>query len=197
MKCDEFIALQEIKPKAKPQNGVKTTTWWPVIPMNHFIVPLLHCLIGVGDNILAKFRDTINEYVEYLSPVEVDTRLAVGVMELKIESIQESLAVWKLSTEEKLLVSQDGKIKRAKTVLQKLQVLNGISGVAGTSDDSPNQDFLQELAAFIEEGDDYIGEFGLDDGVEANVDIVEESTAAPTQTAMGMMNDLEIWVFRV
>ena len=115
-------------------------------------------------------------------------------MEVKIESIRESLAVWKQSTEGKLLVSQDGKIKRAKTALQKLQVLNGISGVAGTSDDSPNQDFLQEVAAFIEEGDDSIGEAGLDDGVEANVDKVEESTAAPTQTAMGMMNDLEIGI---
>ena len=87
LQVDEFVSLLEIKLKAKPQNGVKTTTWWPFIPMNHFIVPLLHCLIGVGDNILTKFRDLINEYVEYLSPVEVDTRLAVGAMHLKIESI--------------------------------------------------------------------------------------------------------------
>ena len=115
-------------------------------------------------------------------------------MELKIESIRESLAVWKKSTEGKLLVSQDGKIKWAKTALQKLQVLNGISGVAGTRDDSPNQDFLQEVAACIEEGDDSIGEVGLDDGVEANVDKVEESTAAPTQTAMSMVNNLEIGI---
>ena len=61
MKGDEFIVLQGNKPKAKPQNGVKSATWWPFIPMNHFIVPLLHCLIGVGDNILTKFRDIINQ----------------------------------------------------------------------------------------------------------------------------------------
>ena len=80
---NEFVSLLEIKPKAKPQNGVKTTTWWPFIPMNHFIVPLIQCLIGVRDNILTKFRNLINEYVEYLSPVEVDTRLDVGAMNLK------------------------------------------------------------------------------------------------------------------
>jgi len=51
-------------------------------------------------------------------------------------------------------------------------VLIGISGVAGTSDNSPNQDFLEEVAAFIEGGDDCIDEVGLDDGVEANVDEV-------------------------
>ena len=84
---DEFVSLLKIKPKVKPQNGVKTTTWWPFIPMNHFIVPLIHCLIVIGDNILTKFRDLINEYIEYLSPVKVDTRLAVGAVNLKIESI--------------------------------------------------------------------------------------------------------------
>ena len=82
---------------------------------------------------MTKFRNIVNEYIEYLSPVEVDTRLAVGTMtmELKIESIRENLAVWKQSTEGQLLVSQNGKIKQAKTALQKLRVLNGISGVAG------------------------------------------------------------------
>ena len=87
MKGDKFVALWEIKPKAKPQNGVKTTTWWSFIPRNHFITPFFHCLIGVGDNILTKFRDIVNEYIEYLSPVEVNTRLAVGATGLKIESI--------------------------------------------------------------------------------------------------------------
>ena len=124
----------------------------------------------------------------------MDTRLAVGAMELKIESIQESLAVWKKSTEGKLLVSQDGKIKRAKTALHKLQVLNGINGVAGTSDNSPNQDFLEEVATFIEGGDDCIDEVGLDDGEEANIDEVAESTAAPAQTATRVMNDLEMGI---
>ena len=69
--------------------------------------------------------------------------------------------------------------------------MNGISGDAGTNEDSPNKDFLQEVAAFIEECDDSIVEVGLGDGVEANVNTVE---FAPPQTAMGTMSDLKIGI---
>ena len=58
--------------------------------MNHFIVPLLHCLIGVGDNILTKFCDIINEYVEYVFPVEVDTRLAMGAWSSRWKAFEKS-----------------------------------------------------------------------------------------------------------
>ena len=58
--------------------------------MNHCIVPLLHCLIGVEDTILTKFCNLINGHVEYLSPVEVDTRLAVGGMNLKMRAFDEA-----------------------------------------------------------------------------------------------------------
>jgi len=82
-------------------------------------------------------------------------------------------------------------MKQAKIALHKLQVLNDISGVAGTSCNSPNQDFFEEVAVFIEGGDDCIDEVGLDDEEEANVDEVAESTAAPAQTATGVINELK------
>ena len=63
-----------------------------------------------------------------------------------------------------------------------------------TGDNSPNQDFLEEVPAFIEQGDDCIDEVRHDDGVEANVDALEEFTADPTQTAMYMKTDLEMGI---
>ncbi len=35
------------------------------------MVPLLHCLIGIGNNLLNRFCDIVNEYIEKLSPAEM------------------------------------------------------------------------------------------------------------------------------
>ncbi len=36
----------------KPLNGVKQEPWWPFLKVEHHIVPLLHCLIVIGNNLL-------------------------------------------------------------------------------------------------------------------------------------------------
>ena len=177
------------KPKKNPTNGVKSVTWWPFIPMDHFIVPLLHCLIGVGDNMFTRFRDIVNEKIEYLSPEEVYTRLAVGAMEGKIGEIRAELDAWKKSTDGKEYISLDAKIRRAKKSLKRLNLLNNISGVASTADNSPNQDFLQEVTAFIEEG----GDAGVsDDGddVEPECDQAANASSA-TEESTGELSDLQ------
>lgn len=38
--------------------------------MEHVMVPLLHCLIRIGNNLLNRFCDIVNEYIEKLSPAE-------------------------------------------------------------------------------------------------------------------------------
>ena len=196
---EAFVEVQKVKPKTNPKNGVKAVTWWPFIPMNHFVVPLLHCLIGVGDNIFTKFRDIVNDKIEYLSPVEVDTRLAVGAMEVKIDTIRASLAEWKKSPDGKELISQDGKIKRAKKALNKLEILNGISGVTSSSNNSPNQDFLEEVTAFIDGDDDCILNDEDEDGMEADVDEIGSASATPTPnaTANSAVSDLEKGIEKV
>ena len=35
------------------------------------MVPLLHCLIGIGNNLINRFCDVVNEYVENLSAAEM------------------------------------------------------------------------------------------------------------------------------
>ncbi len=52
-------------------NGVKQEPWWLFLKIEHHIVPLLHCLIGIGNNLLNKFCDVGNEYMENLSAAEL------------------------------------------------------------------------------------------------------------------------------
>lgn len=58
------------KQGGRPISGVKKPPWWPFIKMEHVMVPLLHCLIGIGNNLLNRFCDIVNEYIEKLSPAE-------------------------------------------------------------------------------------------------------------------------------
>ncbi|KAL7547359.1 hypothetical protein ACHAWF_010675 [Thalassiosira exigua] len=44
-------------PKRKPSKGTKDSRWWTFIPLSHLICPLLHCLVGIVDNIFSKFCD--------------------------------------------------------------------------------------------------------------------------------------------
>jgi hypothetical protein len=40
--------------KGDPQLGVKQKPWGPFIPICNYIVPLLHCKIGIGNQLLEK-----------------------------------------------------------------------------------------------------------------------------------------------
>ena len=55
----------------KPLLGVKQEPWWPFLKFEHLMVPLLHCLIGIGNNLINRFCDVVNEYVENLSAAEM------------------------------------------------------------------------------------------------------------------------------
>jgi hypothetical protein len=55
----------------KPLLGVKQEPWWPFLNFKHLMVPLLHCLIGIDNNLIDRFCDIVNEYVENLSAEEM------------------------------------------------------------------------------------------------------------------------------
>jgi hypothetical protein len=60
------------KNKGNPVLGVKKKPWWPFIPLMNYLVPLLHCLIGKGNQLLEKLWAIINEHIaEYLQGKEV------------------------------------------------------------------------------------------------------------------------------
>ena len=53
-------------PNKKPKLGIKSLPWFTSIPLEHFVVPLLHYLIGFSNDIFAKFRDIVSETIEYI-----------------------------------------------------------------------------------------------------------------------------------
>jgi len=55
----------------KPLLGVKQESWLPFLNFKHLMVPLLLCLIGIGNNLINRFCDVVNEYVENLSTEEM------------------------------------------------------------------------------------------------------------------------------
>ena len=83
------LALFEKSTKDQ-EDSTEGTTWlqrctmvWPFIPIDHYIFPLLHCLIGIGDDILRKFREEVSKKIEYLTPEEIATRSHLAELEVK------------------------------------------------------------------------------------------------------------------
>ena len=54
-----------------PLMGVKQEPWWAFLKFEHHMVPLLHCMIGIGNNLLDKFCDLIRVHCEKLSAEEI------------------------------------------------------------------------------------------------------------------------------
>jgi hypothetical protein len=53
---EEYCWLGDVaeKQREEPKLGVKKKPWWPLIPVSHFMVLLLHCEIGMGNQLLDK-----------------------------------------------------------------------------------------------------------------------------------------------
>ena len=51
--------------------GVKQEPWWPFLNFKHLMVPLLHCLIGIGNSLINRFCDVVNECMENVSAAEM------------------------------------------------------------------------------------------------------------------------------
>ncbi len=54
--------------KGEPLLGVKKKPWWPLIPLDYFMVPLPHCEIGIGNKLLERLRAKIHEHIALYSP---------------------------------------------------------------------------------------------------------------------------------
>ena len=107
-------------------------------PLTHFIVPLLHCLIGIGGDLFKLLRAIISEHIEYLSKEGVDMRQAEGAMEENIDEIVLERNVFDLSDDGTNLKSLKSKLTRATKSLSKLEVFNSVNGVASTAKNSLN-----------------------------------------------------------
>ena len=86
-----------------PKLGVKQQPWWPFIPISHYMIPLLHCEIGIGNQLLDKLREIVNEYIESYAPGEELIRLAIPVLKNIIEDTAKMRDSWDTTADGKLL----------------------------------------------------------------------------------------------
>ena len=60
--------------------GVKQKPWWDFIPITHYMVPLLHCMIGVGNQLLDMLRDIFKEHLENMTHTEERIRASIPLL---------------------------------------------------------------------------------------------------------------------
>ena len=127
--------------------GVKTELWWDFIPIMHYVVPILHCLIGIGDDIMTRFRATVSAEIETLSEEEIDALESLGAATQIVASLKEEMQVFNNSPSlGKRLKSIEGQLKTRRGQLRKLNeyAAIGVPGLenlgTGEDDNSGNDD---------------------------------------------------------
>jgi hypothetical protein len=88
--------------KGKPQLGVKVRPWFKFIPVANHVVPLLHCEIGVGNDLLKMLRNTINEFLENMTLTEVSLQLSIPALRNIIAETATRRDEWDASPDGKL-----------------------------------------------------------------------------------------------
>ena len=94
--------------------GVKQKPWWPFRKFEHLMVPLLHCMIGVGNNFLNKFCDGVNEFIENKSIQQITIEQALTNYELVVLETVKRRDDFDLSLEGKKLKSLQAKVASRK-----------------------------------------------------------------------------------
>jgi hypothetical protein len=76
------VARTQRKIKAIQCWGLKKP-WWPFISLAHYMVPLLHCKIRVGNQLLDWLRAIINKHIARYSPGEEALIIITSITTLK------------------------------------------------------------------------------------------------------------------
>ena len=75
----DFVARGAVA-ESEPKLGVNKTPWWPFIEITQYVSPLLHCEIGIGNDIFQLLREVINEYIEQYAPGEESIRTSIPTL---------------------------------------------------------------------------------------------------------------------
>ena len=100
----------------KSIDGVKKDPWWPFLLFKHHIAPLLHINIGIGNNLLDRFCNVINVFIEKLSSAELQEIRTLQNYERIIDETVKERDAFDLSTDGKTLTSLQGKINRRRKI---------------------------------------------------------------------------------
>ena len=115
---EELLKMASKIDGGKPQMGIKKEPWWPFIPLSHYVVPLLHVLIGIGNDLLDGFRDWVNDEVESLDHQEVRTRRVVQRADHRIIDTIAERDDWDDTPDGMLLKQLKGKMRCRRGVLR-------------------------------------------------------------------------------
>jgi hypothetical protein len=85
--------------KGDPLLGVKKKLWWPFILLSNYMVPLLHCEIRIGNQLLDKLRVIINEHIACYSSSEEAIRASIPVIKNIITNTAKERDEWDESAE--------------------------------------------------------------------------------------------------
>ena len=97
--CDHADVAKE---NQKPQMGGKQRPWFEFIPVKNHVVPLLHCEIGVGNDLLKMLRNIVNGYIETMTPTEVTLQLSIPALRNIIAETARRRDEWDASPDGKM-----------------------------------------------------------------------------------------------
>ncbi len=115
----------------------KQKPWWPFIPVSHYMIPLLHCMIGIGNQLLDVLRDIINEYLENMTLTKEKIRASIPLLKQIIAETAANRDLWD--------DADDG--KSLKTIRRKLGAAKKKNG----SDTRDNNEIIEQSGVGAEE----------------------------------------------
>ncbi len=65
---DQLVSRGDDAITNNPVLGGKQKPWWPFIPLQNYVVPLLHCKIGIGNQLFDRLCAIVQEHIEKYSP---------------------------------------------------------------------------------------------------------------------------------
>ena len=86
---------------SEPKLGVKQRPWWPFIPLTKYVTPLLHCEIGIGNDLFTMLQDITNEHIETCALGEEAIRRAIPTLKQVIKETTAMRDSWDSSDEGK------------------------------------------------------------------------------------------------
>ncbi len=85
--------------KGDPLLGVKKKPWWPFLPLDHYMVPLLHCEIGIGNQLLHWLQAIINKHIACYSPGKEALLTSIHAIKTIIAATAKERGKWDESTQ--------------------------------------------------------------------------------------------------
>jgi hypothetical protein len=97
-----WVRGQSRKTKRGAKVGHEEKLWWPFIPVTHYMIPLLHCKIGIGNQLLDMLLDIIKKHLENMTRTKERTQLLIPVLWNIISETVAKRDSWDASNDAKL-----------------------------------------------------------------------------------------------